>query len=111
MLKNNNSKVNLLNDFLYKLKLKNSKKIFILIVLNVIIRDVICLFFCLGNCVDVISFFDFLEKIGINKRIIIGDKDINSSVLIFNVGFIYLFKRLLKFLEEIDVYNMKDKIK
>lgn len=31
-------------------------------------------------------------------------------MLIFNVGFIYLIKRLLKFLEEIDVYNMKDKI-
>lgn len=62
MLKNNNSKVNLLNYFLYKLKLKNSENIFILIVFNVIIRDVIYLFFYLGNCVDVISFIDFWKK-------------------------------------------------
>lgn len=60
---------------------------------------------------DVTSFPDFLEKTGINKRIIIGDKDINSSALISNVGFIHPLKRSLKLLEEIDAYNMKDKIK
>ncbi len=64
-----------------------------------------------GNCVDVtLDFPDFLEKTGINKGIIIGDKGINSSALMSNVGFIHPLKRPLKLLEEIDAYNMKDKI-
>ncbi|AXJ70944.1 transposase [Mycoplasmopsis bovis] len=110
MLKNNNSKVNSLNDFSYKSKLKNSKNISILIAFNVTTRDVICSLPYSGNCVDVTSFPDFLEKTGINKGIIIGDKGINSSALMSNVGFIHPLKRSLKLLEEIDAYNMKDKI-
>ncbi|MBT1397051.1 hypothetical protein FCM67_04170, partial [Mycoplasma bovis] len=110
MLKNNNSKVNSLNDFSYKSKLKNSKNISILIAFNVTTRDVICSLPYSGNCVDVTSFPDFLEKTGINKGIIIGDKGINSSALMSNVGFIHPLKRPLKLLEEIDAYNMKDKI-
>ncbi len=62
ILKNNNSKVDSLNDFSYKSKLKNSKNISILIAFNVTTRDVICSLPYSGNCVDVTIFPDFLEK-------------------------------------------------
>lgn len=62
MLKNNNSKVNSLNYFSYKSKLKNSENISILIAFNVTTRDVIYSFPYSGNCVDVTSFTDFWKK-------------------------------------------------
>lgn len=110
MLKNNNSKINSLNDFYYKSKLKNSKNISILIAFNVTTRDVICSLPYSGNCIDITSFPDFLEKTGINRVIIIGDKGINCKEIVTDIGFIYPLKRSSKLLEEIDAYNMTDKL-
>lgn len=109
MLKNNNSRINSLNDFSFKSKIKNSKNISIIVAFNVSTKDVICSLPYPGNCVDVTSFPDFLEKTGITKGIIIGDKAMNNEYFA-NIGFIHPLKRSSKILDKIDAYNMSEKL-
>ncbi|WP_434329649.1 transposase [Mycoplasma capricolum subsp. capricolum] len=110
MLKNNNSRINSLNDFSYKSKIKNSKNISIILAFNITTKDVICSLPYAGNCVDVTSFPDFLEKTGISKGVIIGDKAMNSDNIFSTVGYIHPIKRSSKILDKIDAYNMVEKL-
>ena len=110
MLKNNNSRINSLNEFSYKSRIKNSKNISILVAFNITTKDVICSLPYSGNCVDITSFPDFLEKTNIKKGIIIGDKGLNSGTGVENVGYIFPVKRSLKILNEIEVYDMREKL-
>ena len=110
MLKNNNSRINSLNEFSYKSRIKNSKNISILVAFNITTKDVICSLPYSGNCVDITSFPDFLEKTNIKKGIIIGDKGLNSGTGVENIGYIFPVKRSLKILNEIGIYDMREKL-
>ncbi|WP_036498104.1 transposase, partial [Mycoplasma yeatsii] len=94
----------------YKSKIKNSKNISIILAFNITTKDVICSLPYAGNCVDVTSFPDFLEKTGISKGVIIGDKAMNSDNISSTVGYIHPIKRSSKILDKIDAYNMVEKL-
>ena len=97
---------NSLNEFSYKSRIKNSKNISILVAFNITTKDVICSLPYSGNCVDITSFPDFLEKTNIKKGIIIGDKGLNSGTGIENVGYIFPVKRSLKILKIFNDANL-----
>ena len=98
MLKTNNSRINSLNDFSYKSKLKQSKEISIIVAFDATRKEILCSIPYSGNVVDFTSFPDFIKKTNIKKGIIIGDKGISNGSNINNIGFIFPLKRSSKIL-------------
>lgn len=110
MLKTNNSRINSLNDFSYKSRIKSTKDISILIAFNATTKEIICSLPYSGNVVDITSFPDFINKTGINKGIIIGDKGMNNGSGIENIGYIFPIKRSSKIIKELNLLNMDSKL-
>lgn len=110
MLKSSNGRICSLNDFSYKSRIKSSKDISIILAFNATTKDIICSLPYSGNCVDMTSFPDFIEKTGISKGIIIGDKGMNNGTGIDGIGYIFPLKRSSKIIEKLDLYNMDSKI-
>ena len=107
MLTANNSKVNSLSDFSFKSKMKNSKEISQIVAFSIKKKEVICSLPYPGNTVDIVSFPDFIKKVGLKKGITLTDK---AGADIADIGYIHPLKRNLKILDELKLYDMNEKL-
>lgn len=107
ILSTNNSRINSLSEFSFKGKIKSSKDISQVVAFNVTNKEVICSIPYPGNTVDLVSFPDFIKKVGIKNGLIITDK---AGEKIDNIGYIHPVKRNLKILDDLKLYDMDEKI-
>lgn len=110
ILSTNNSRINSLSEFSYKGRIKSSKDISQIIAFNTSTKEIICSLPYPGNTVDIVSFPDFINKVGIKSGVIITDKAGKRIDDIKNISYIHPLKRNLKLLEDLNMYDMEEKL-
>ena len=109
MLSPNNSRVNSLSEFSFKGRIKSSRDLSQIIAFNTATKEIICSLPYPGNTVDIVSFPDFIKKIGIKNGIVVTDKA-GSGIDTLGVGYIHPLKRNAKIIDALGLYDMDDRL-
>lgn len=110
MLKQDSSEVNSLSGFSFKGRIKGIPDISIMMAMDPLTREPICLKVYKGNLPDFKNYPDFIAEFGLDKGLLIGDKgfDFDGGKAPFSggkVGFLRPLKRSSKKAEELGLYE------